>query len=439
MIKRSLAILFSLGLFSLAAFAQEDDVLRLTISGAAEGALPVAVVPFAHEGVGLPPSVDIGQVINADLNRTGQVRTLPRGDIVEFPVREHEVKYATWRLLRQDYLVIGRIADAEGGSFRIEYEMFDVARQERVLAAAHTARESELRGVAHQIADAVYEKIFGVRGAFWTRIAYITAKGVAPDIEYALMVADSDGHNPQLVVRSREPLLSPAWSPDGRRLAYVSFERGNSAIYIQELTTGSREVVSASPGINSAPAFSPDGGRLAMSLSRTGNPEIHIMDLASRQTTQITRHWAIDTEPQWMPDGQSLIFTSDRAGKPQLYQVSAGGGEPVRLTAQGDYNARGSVSWDGTRFAMVQGSGNVYRIAVLDRSRGGPGLYQTVSPGRMDESPSLAPNASMLIYASRESGRGVLYSVSIDGRVRQRLVLADGDVREPVWSPYRQR
>lgn len=413
--------------------------LEIDIVDGSVSALPVAVVPFAHEGAGLPPSVDLAQVIAGNFNRTGQIRTLPRGDIVEFPVRENEVRFATWRLLRQDFLVIGRVADAPGGGYRVEFELFDVAKQERVAAAAYTAREAELRGVGHQIADAVYEKIFGVRGAFWTRIAYVTAKGVGQDIEYALMVADSDGHSPQLVVRSREPLMSPAWSPDGRRLAYVSFERGNSAIYIQELATGSREVVSASPGINSAPAFSPDGTKLAMSLSRTGNPEIHVMDLASRQTTQITRHWAIDTEPQWTPDGRSLIFTSDRAGKPQLYQVPATGGEAARLTAQGEYNARGSVSWDGTRFAMVQGAGNVYRIAVLDRSRGGSGLYQLVSPGRMDESPSFAPNASMLIYAAREGGRGVLYSVSADGRVRQRLVLADGDVREPAWSPYRQR
>ncbi len=416
----------------------QDDALRLTISGASEGAIPIAVVPFAQEGAGLPPSVDISQVIAADFSRSGQLRSLARNDVVEFPARGSDVNFGTWRLLRQDYLVIGRIGDAGGGSFRVEYEAFDVAKQQSIASGAFNGRESELRGVAHQIADAVYEKIFNLRGAFWTRIAYITAKGVGANIEYALMIADSDGHSPQLVVRSREPLLSPSWSPDGRRLAYVSFERGNSAIYIQELATGSREVVSASPGINGAPAFSPDGSKLAVSLSKTGNPEIHILDLGSRQTTQLTRHWGIDTEPQWMPDGRSIVFTSDRAGKPQLYQVSAGGGEASRLSSQGEYNAKPSVGWDGKKFAMVQGSGNVYRIAVLDRTTGG-GTYRLVSPGRMDESPSFAPNASMLIYASRESGRGVLYSVSADGRVRQRLVLADGDVREPAWSPYRQR
>lgn len=432
-------LFFVLLLLSLAGrAAAQEDALRLTISGANEGAVPVAVVPFAHEGAGLPPSVDIAQVISADLNRCGQFRALDRGDIVEFPVRESDVKYATWRLLRQDYLVVGRIADAGGGAFKVEFDLFDVAKQSRIEGLAFTGRESELRGIAHRIADAVYEKVFGIPGAFWTRIAYVTAKGVSPSIEYALMVADSDGHDPRLVVRSREPLLSPAWSPDGRRLAYVSFERGNSAIYIQELATGSREVVSAAPGINGAPAFSPDGSRLALSLSKSGNPEIYVMDLAGRQPRQLTQHWSIDTEPHWTPDGQSIVFTSDRAGKPQLYQMPATGGEPTRLTARGEYNARGSISWDGKKIAMVQGSGNVYRIAVLDRSMGGSGDYRMISPGRMDESPSFAPNASMLIYASREGGRGVLFSVSADGRVRQRLVLADGDVREPAWSPYRR-
>lgn len=437
MSKRLLTVLL-LSLAVLAGNAFADEPLRLTISGANVGAVPVAVVPFAHEGAGLPPSVDIAQVISADFNRSGQLGSLPRGDVVEFPVRGNEVKFGTWRLLKQDYLVIGRVGDAGGGVFRVEYEAFDIGKEEQILAGSISGRESELRGVAHQIADLVYEKVFGVRGAFFTRIAYITAKGLGANIEYALMIADSDGYGPQLVVRSREPLMSPSWSPDGRRLAYVSFERGNSAIYVQELATGSREVVSAAPGINGAPAFSPDGQRLAVSLSKTGNPEIHIIDLASRQVSQVTRHWSIDTEPQWLPDGQTLVFTSDRAGKPQIYQVSASGGEPQRLTAQGEYNSKVSVGHDGKRFAMVQGSGNVYRIAVLDRSSG-MAQYRLISPGRMDESPSFAPNASMLIYASRESGRGVLYSVSADARVRQRLVFADGDVREPAWSPYRQR
>jgi TolB protein len=222
-------------------------------------------------------------------------------------------------------------------------------------------------------------------------------------------------------------------------LAYVSFERGNSTIYIQEIGTGAREVVASFRGINGAPAFSPDGKQLAMTLSKSGNPEIYVMDLASKALTQITHHYGIDTEAAWTPDGQNLIFTSDRAGKPQVYQVPATGGEPTRLSFQGESSARATVSFDGKKIAMAQGVGNVYRIAVLDRSFGGGGRWQTLSPGNLDESPSFAPNASMLLYATKEGRRGLLYAVSADGRVRLRLVVADGDVREPAWSPFRQR
>ena len=413
--------------------------LNIQIVEGSPSALPIAVVPFAFEGAGLPPDTDLAQVIAADFNRCGQFRALPRRDVVEYPARGNEVKFGTWRTLKQDFLVIGRIVDAEGGAYRIEFELFDVAKQQSMLALAVGARPGNLRDAAHQVADLVYEKILGVRGAFWTRIAYVTSTGSGRNIQYALMVADSDGYNPQVVVRSKEPLLSPAWSPDSRRLAYVSFERGNSAIYIQELSTGQRQVVSSNRGINGAPAFSPDGSKLALTLSMSGNPEIYTMDLGTRRTTQLTRHFSIDTEPSWMPDGRSIVFTSDRAGKPQIYQIPVGGGDPTRITFQGEYNARASVSWDGKKFAMAQGAGNVYRIAILDRSLGGSGEIRQLSPGNLDESPSFAPNASMVLYAAREGSRGVLYAVSADGRVRQRLVLADGDVREPAWSPFRQR
>jgi TolB protein len=308
-----------------------------------------------------------------------------------------------------------------------------------LLSLSMPARASNVRRAAHQVADQIYEKILGVRGAFDTRIAYVTATGLGQGIEYRLMVADSDGFNPQTLVRSREPLLSPAWSPDGKRIAYVSFQKGSSAVYIVELATGvgATDPVSSAKGINGAPAFSPDGTKLALTLSKSGNPEIYVMDIASRSLKQITNHFGIDTEAVWMPDGQSLLFTSDRGGKPQIYQVAASGGEAKRVSFTGEYNARATVSFDGKKIAMAQGAGNVYRIAVLDRSFGGSGRWQTISPGNLDESPSFAPNASMILYATKQGRRGVLYAVSADGRVRQRLVLSDGDVREPAWSPYR--
>jgi TolB protein len=413
--------------------------LSIDIVDGSPSAIPIAVVPFAFEGAGLPPGTDVAAVIAADFNRSGQFRALPKADVVEFPARQSEVKFPTWRVLKQDFLLVGRVLDSDDGELHVEFELFDVAKQTQLLHMRLPARPAELRGTAHRIADLAYEKILGVRGAFWTRIAYVTSTGLGSARQYSLMIADADGFNPQTVVRSREPLLSPAWSPDGQRLAYVSFERGNSSIFVQEIGTGARQVVASYKGINGAPAFSPDGSRLALTLSMSGNPEINVMDLATRRTTPITRHFSIDTEPHWTPDGRSLVFTSDRAGKPQLYQVPATGGDPVRITFQGEYNARASVSYDGKLIAMAQGNGNVYRIAVLDRSLGGPGELRQLSPGNLDESPSFAPNGSMILYAAREGRRGVLYAVSANGRVRQRLVLADGDVREPAWSPFRQR
>lgn len=423
-------------LLSAGAWAQSGG-LTVDITNGNPSALPVAVVPFGFDGASVPPESNAGEIVRADLARSGQFRTLPKSDIVEFPTRDSEVKYATWRLLKQDYLVVGRMADTGGGALRVDWQLLDIAKQQRIAEGSISGQRTGLRDIAHQVADLVYEKILGVRGAFWTRIAYITATGSAPNYQYALMVADSDGYNPQVVVRSRESLMSPAWSPDGRKLAYVSFESGNSSVYIQDLGTGSRQVVSNSKGINSAPGFSPDGSRLSLSLSKGGNPDIYVLDLGSRQLTQVTRHFAIDTEARWAPDGQSLYFTSDRSGKPQIYQVSPSGGEPSRVTFQGQYNASASVvDAKGIKIAMVQGSGNVYRIAVLDRATNQNTL---VSPGSQDEHPSFAPNGSMLLYAASEGSRGVLYAASADGRVRQRLGLAEGDVREPVWGPFRQR
>ncbi|MGY0558078.1 MULTISPECIES: Tol-Pal system beta propeller repeat protein TolB [unclassified Lysobacter] len=418
-----------------AAVAQQQG-LELDIVGGNAAALPIAVVPMPYQGSATAPETDVAAVIAADLNRSGQFRSLPESDLVERPTSGAEVNYPTWRALNQDYLVVGRVVDGGSGSYRVEYELFDVATQQRLLGFAMTARANAMRDVAHQVADAIYEKILGVPGAFFTRIAYITATGVGPTASFSLMVADSDGYNPQTVVSSPEPLMSPSWSPDGNKLAYVSFESGNSAIYIQDINTGSREVVSKFRGINGAPAFSPDGNRLALTLSRSGNPEVYVMNVGSRALTQVTNHFGIDTEPTWSADGSSLYFTSDRGGAPQIYQVSAGGGSASRVTFQGNYNASATVSMDGSKIAVAQGAGNTYRIAMMDSSLGSA-RWSTLSPGSLDESPSFAPNGAMIIYAAREGTRGVLYAVSSDGRVRQRLVLADGNVREPAWGPFR--
>ncbi|MEJ2790136.1 MULTISPECIES: Tol-Pal system beta propeller repeat protein TolB [unclassified Pseudoxanthomonas] len=429
---------FALFLFTLvpALASAQQQGLEIDIIGGNASALPITVVPMPYQGSAGTPPTDVSAVVRADLERSGAFRTLPEASITERPTRGGEIQYPTWRALRQDYIVVGRVVDAGDGGYRVEYELFDVAKQERMLGLAMTARSNALRDVAHQMADAIYEKILGVRGAFWTRIAYITAAGTGKATRYALMVADSDGFNPQTVVRSAEPLLSPSWSPDGRKLAYVSFESGNSAIYIQDISTGAREKVSGFRGINGAPSFSPDGRQLALTLSRSGNPEIYVMDLGSRSLRQLTNTSAIDTEPVWSPDGSSIYFTSDRGGRPQIYRVPAGGGSASRVSFDGSYNATASVSYDGKKIAVVQGAGNNYRISLMDSSLGGA-RWSSLSPGSLDESPSFAPNASMVLYAAREGGRGVLYAVSADARVRQRLVVANADVREPAWSPYR--
>lgn len=413
--------------------AQQKGMLELDVVGGRAAALPIAVVPFGGDC----GQTDVGGVVRADLGRSGQFRALDVSQIVERPTRGSEVAYPAWRMLKQDFLLVGRCV-AEGGGYRTEYELFDVAKQERLLGFALTAPAGSMRDVAHQISDAVYEKILGIPGAFWTRIAYVTSSGLGRGARYALMVADADGWNPRTVVNSTEPLMSPSWSPDGRRLAYVSFEGGNSAVWIQDIASGSREKLTSFRGINGAPSFSPDGGRLALTLSKGGNPDVYVMDLGSKHLTQVTNHFGIDTEPSWSPDGSRLYFTSDRGGRPQVYQVAASGGSATRVSFEGSYNASPSVSFDGKKIATAQGAGNVYRIALLDNSLGSP-RWSMLSPGSLDESPSFAPNGAMVLYAAREGRRGVLYAVSADGRVRQRLVLAEGDVREPAWSPYRKR
>ena len=417
-----------------AAQAQSQGGLEINIVGGNAAALPIAVVPFGGDC----GTTDVSGVVRADLDRSGQFRTADVNALPERPTTGSEVSYPLWRQLRQDYLLVGRCVPALGG-YRTEYELFDVARQTRLLGIALTAAQASMRDVSHQISDAVYEKILGVRGAFWTRIAYVSASGLGRDTRYALIVADADGYNPHTVVTSNEPLLSPSWSPDGRRLAYVSFEGGNSGIWIQDVASAAREKLTSFRGINGAPSFSPDGTKLAMSLSKGGNPDIYVMDLGSRHLTQITSQLGIDTEPTWSADGSSLYFTSDRGGRPQIYQVSATGGGATRISFEGSYNASPSVSFDGKKIATAQGAGNVYRIAMMDRSTASP-RWSMLSPGSLDESPSFAPNASMLVYAAREGRNGVLYVVSANGRVRQRLQTQSGsDVREPAWSPYRAR
>ncbi len=410
--------------------------LEIEITQGAEGALPIAVVPFPHTGGGAPPRQDVAAVITADLARSGRFRTLPLKDMLARPSRADQVDFRDWRALNMENLVIGEVADNGKGGYLVRFRLFDVFRGEQITGYSFPTTQHDLRSTAHRIADLIYEELIGQRGAFDTRIAYITSVRDRKGRETVhLKVADADGYNAQTIVTSTEPLMSPAWSPDGRRIAYVSFEKGRPSIWVQEVFTGRREKLTSFKGINGAPAWSPDGRRLAMTLSKGGNPDIYIMDLRRRSLRQLTHHWAIDTEPAWSPDGSAIVFTSDRGGTPQIYQIPVSGGTPRRLTFEGSYNARASYAPDGRYLTLVTRVNGDYRIGMLDTENGS---LQVMSRGSLDESPSFAPNGSMIIYAGREDGKGVLEAVSTDGRVRQRLAIQVGDVREPAWSPYYQ-
>ncbi len=410
--------------------------LKIIITESAMGALPIAAVPFGWQGAGQPPNEDIAAIIAADLKRSGRFKTMPTKDMIAFPHTGANVDFRDWRVLGMESLVVGQVKPNGAGGYIVRFQLFDVFKGEQLAGYSIPTTARDLRATAHQISDLIYEKLTGQRGAFATRVAYITSVAqIKGKRKIALQVADADGHHPQTIVTSTEPLMSPAWSPDGSKLAYVSFEKGRPSIFVQEVFTGKRQRVASFKGINGAPAWSPDGRKLALTLSKDGNPDIFILDLARRTLQPLTRHYAIDTEPAWSPDGRYIIWTSDRGGKPQIYRMPSGGGKAERITFEGKYNARASYSPDGKLIAMVTQVGQDFRIGVLDLASS---QLQVLSEGILDESPSFAPNGSMVIYATKVKGQAELAAVSVDGRVKQRLALQVGDVREPVWAPYSQ-
>lgn len=403
--------------------------LTIEITRGSDQALPIGVVPFAGSE-GLPE--DVAQIVQDDLERSGYFAPLERSDMFEQPSQSDDVQFGTWRSLDVRYLVVGQAEQTEGG-FELQFELMDISGQRRMIGETVTVQGDDLRGAAHYISDQIFEEITDIRGAFSTKIAYVTAQGIGDDMQFGLYVADADGRRSEQVLTSDEPIMSPAWSPDGTKLAYVSFETERPAIYIQDVATGQRVQATSFDGINGAPAWSPDGRRIAMSLSKDGQPEIYIMDVGSRSVERITNNNSIDTEPAWAPDGQRLLFTSDRSGGPQLYQYSLGGGEAERLTFTGNYNARGRYSPDGEQIFLIHRSSRGYQVARQDLS--GDRLV-VLSESTRDESPSVAPNGTMVIFATQQGNSGVLSAVSADGRSSFRLPSAQGDVRDPAWSPF---
>lgn len=408
-------------------------IIEIEITQGASNAIPIAVVPFGWVGPGDAPE-DIAAIVAADLQRSGNFAPLNRQDLVAEPVSGDVPLYSNWRLTGADFIVIGGISSSQEGGYRIEFQLFDVLQQSLMSGFSFQVSDQSMRSAAHQIADAVYEEILGISGAFNTQIAFVSASGRVGNRTYKLQLADADGLNPQAMLTSPYPILSPAWAPDGVRLAYVSFEgRLNSAIYIQDRELGSRVKVIAREGINGAPSFSPDGRRLALALSFAGDLNIYVLDIDSGKLSPVTDSSAIDTEPVWI-DSDTLVFTSDRSGGPQLYEVSTTGGRPNRITFEGNYNSDPSVSPDGSTIAFVHNGGSGFQIATIDRASG---LFQTLTQGTIDESPSFSPNGQMILFATEKGGRGTLGAVSLDGSVVQSLSLDDGgNVREPAWSPY---
>jgi TolB protein len=407
-------------------------ILTIEITQGVDGGLPIAIVPFAGAARERPPQ-DVAAVVQADLARSGRFTPLDAKLFVARPGEDREVIFKDWRIVKAEALVIGNVRPAGAGRWQVDFRLYDVFKEKQLAGYSYTVTGQRLRAVAHQISDIIYEKLTGEPGVFSTRIAYVTREQVARKFSYKLQLADADGYNPLTILASPEPIMSPAWSPDAARLAYVSFEQRRPVLYVQNVISGARSRVAEFNGINSAPAWSPDGARLALTLSRDGNPEIYVMRLADKWLTRLTRHPAIDTEPAWSPDGSDIVFTSDRSGKPQIYRMRADGSRVERVTFEGEYNARPSYSPDGRMLTLVSGAGGRYHAALYHFSAS---VLQVLTDTPLDESPSFAPNGRMVLYASERAGRGVLASVSSDGRVRQMLKLQEGDVREPAWSPF---
>lgn len=428
MLKNKFVAALVLLLLSASACAELD----IRITQGAEGALPIAIAPLVWSGSGAKPE-NIAGIVRADLKRSGRFNALEQSQFAQPDVTPGNIELYRWRQKAIEYLVVGRMSLDANGIYQIQFQLFDTIKGRQLAGYSIPARQTDLRMAAHQISDLIYEAITGVRGAFNTRIVYVTSASGGGKKQYIMQVADSDGYNARSILNSPQPLMSPDWSPDGRRIAVVSFEKNRAHVYIQDVLTGQRRVVSNFKGINGAPVWSPDGQKLALTLSKTGTAQIYVMDVNSGQLRQVTRGRFISTEPAWMPDGQSLVYTSNRNGKPQVYQISVNGGEPRRLTFEGSYNTAPAVSPDGKKIAMINGDNNRFRVAVLDLETR---ETRVITNGRLDESPSFAPNGDMIIYATVEGNRGVLAAVSDDGRIRQTLVLKSGEVREPDWSPF---
>ncbi len=416
----SLALITALSpIASTTAFAQ----LYLEIAKAPDRAPKIAIVPFTNDN-GLYP------IVETDLNRSGRFtsssKNLPANAAI------NQIQASDWQAAGIPYVVTGQIKQTATG-FEVHYQLYDVQKQQYILNELLNVPAARIRQAGHMVSDAIYQALTGIPGDFSGRIAYVLRNPATPAERYTLQIADTDGEQPKTVLSSRDPILSPAWTPDAKKIAYVSFETKRPAIYLQDLSTGTREVLTSFRGLNGAPSFSPDGQSMLFTASMNGNPEIYQMDLSTRQVKRMTNDSAIDTEARYTPDGKSFIFTSDRGGSAQIYRYTFADGSVKRLTFKGSFNARGTLSADGKKIALVhRPSGSSYKVAIQDINTG---ITNILTPTSLDESPSFSPNGQMVVYATREGNRGLLSIMSTDGRFRMNLPSEQGEVREPAWAP----
>ena len=410
--------------------------LTIQITQGIEDALPIAIVPFAEEGK--KPSQDIAQIISSDLARTGRFKLLAQKDMLSRPTDPKAIKFQNWRILGIENLVIGKVRFLGADRYEVSYWLYDVFKAKQLPTHRVTGKSSALRATAHKISDLIYETLLGEPGAFSTSIAYVTARMKDGKPYYSLWIADADGYNESAILHSREPIMSPAWSPDGKNIAYASLESGGRQILVVQNWFNERREVVYIPrrGLYGAPSWSPDGKKLAFTITYNGNAEIYVIDLTGKNLRQLTHHWAIDTEAVWTPDGDSIIFTSDRGGRPQLYQMPVANGRVKRITFEGRENARASISPDGRYVAMAH-KNNGDHIAIMELETGH--LQVLPTEGKFAESPSFAPNGSMIIYATTIGDKAQLAAVSVDGRITQRLSSGKDDVRDPAWSPLNNK
>jgi TolB protein len=405
-------------LFTLLVSLQAFAILSMELTRGVAGAIPITVVPFAN--VSTSPQ-NISNIIGDDLQNSGRFKVSGKNQ-------------------GTNNVVTGKINSLGNNRYQISFQLSDTLRGNGeasiVLTKNFTVPAHELRLVAHHISDLIYQHLTGVRGYFSTKIAYVVVQHSGPQTRYILEVADQDGYNPKPLLNSPEPIMSPSWAPTGKQIAYVSFEHKRASIYVQNVITGSRRLLSEFPGINGAPAWSPDGRKLALVLSKNGSPNIYLMDIASNSLRQVTHDFYINTEPAWSPDGRTLLYTSNRSGgsRPQIYQINLASGDISRISYDGDYNARASYTRDGRQIAMIHRVSGIYNIALLDLDAGTTRVLNSAAGD--SSSPSVAPNGSMILYDTYANGRTVLGMVSSDGRIQLVLPARNGDAQDPAWSPF---